>query len=130
MPLGRNTINPKYPNTTKPKYLSLPQNMSTKRLEQLKGLLEESPHDSFLIFALAKEYEKLEELETALRHYLHLEEHDPDYVGTYYHLGKLYERMEETGLAFQTYEKGIEVTRRAGDQHAMGELAAAKMALE
>ncbi len=104
--------------------------MSTKRLEQLKALLEDSPHDSFLLFALAKEYEKLEDPETALRYYLHLEDHDPGYVGTYYHLGKLYEQMGEEGLAFQTYEKGIEAARRAGDQHAMGELAAAKMALE
>lgn len=104
--------------------------MPANRLEQLKALLKERPHDSFLLFALAKEYEKLGEPETALRYYLHLEEHDPAYVGTYYHLGKLYEQMDEAGLALQTYEKGIEAARRAGDQHAMGELAAARMALE
>ena len=104
--------------------------MPTERLEQLKALLEESPKEPFLLFALAKEYEKLGEPETALRYYLHLAEHDPGYVGAYYHLGKLYEQMGETGLALQTYEKGIEAARRAGDQHAMGELAAARMALE
>lgn len=104
--------------------------MPTKRLEQLKALLEESPHDSFLLFALAKEYEKLEDPETALRYYLHLEEHNPAYIGTYYHLGKLYEQLGEAGLALQTYEKGIEAARRAGDQHAMGELSAARLALE
>ena len=104
--------------------------MSTTRLNQLKAMLEESPHDAFLLFALAKEYEKLGEQETALRYYLHLEEHEPGYVGTYYHLGKLYEQIGEAGLALETYDKGIEAARRAGDQHAMGELASAKMALE
>jgi len=104
--------------------------MPTTRLEQLKALLEQSPHDSFLIFALAKEYEKLGEQETALRYYLHLEEHDPAYVGAYYHLGKLYEKMGEAGLALETYDRGIEAARRAGDQHALGELAGARLGLE
>ncbi|MCB0586811.1 MAG: tetratricopeptide repeat protein [Phaeodactylibacter sp.] len=104
--------------------------MSTKRLEQLKALLEESPHDSFLSFAIAKEYEKTGDREKALRYYLYLEEHDPEYVGAYYHLGKLYEQMGEEALALETYDKGIAAARRAGDQHALGELAAAKLALE
>lgn len=111
-------------------YLYTKNAMSTKRLDQLKAMLKESPHDAFLLFALAKEYEKLGEPETALRYYLHLEEHEPGYVGTYYHLGKLYEQAGEADLAWQTYEKGMEIARRAGDQHALGELAAAKMALE
>ncbi len=104
--------------------------MSVNRIEQLKALLKESPHDSFLLFALAKEYEKQGEQETALRYYLHLEEHDPAYVGAYYHLGKLYEKIGETGLALETYGRGIEAARRAGDQHALGELAGARLALE
>ncbi len=103
--------------------------MANDRLQQLKALLKESPHDSFLLFAIAKEFEKMGDPEEALHHYLNLVEKDPDYVGTYYHLGKLYERMDETGLAWKTYTRGIARARRAADQHALGELMGAKMAL-
>jgi len=37
-------------------------------------------------------------------------------------LGKLYERAEEWKLAESTYQKGMEVTKAAGDKHAHGEL--------
>ena len=36
-------------------YLYTKNAMSTKRLDQLKAMLKESPHDAFLLFALAKE---------------------------------------------------------------------------
>ncbi|MCB0571459.1 MAG: tetratricopeptide repeat protein [Phaeodactylibacter sp.] len=104
--------------------------MPTERLKQLLGLSAESPNDSFLQFAIAKEHEKLGHHEDALHYYLHLIEKDPHYVGTYYHLGKLYEKLQEAGNAWDIYEKGIEMAREAGDQHALGELMGAKMALE
>ena len=104
--------------------------MSGTRLEQLKAFRLEDPKDSFLLFALAKEYEKLGNPEEALHHYLELEKQDPAYVGTYYHLGKLYEQMGEPEQALQAYDRGIQVSKQAGDQHAMGELAAARLALD
>ena len=69
--------------------------MSSQRLKQLQGFLENSPNDSFLLFAIAKEYEGLGQDEQALEHYLLLTQTDPGYIGTYYHLAKLYERKEE-----------------------------------
>ncbi len=104
--------------------------MPTERLKQLVHLLEENPNDFFLQFAIAKEHEKLGHTEEALHYYLHLIEKAPHYVGAYYHLGKLYEKLHEAGNAWEIYEKGIEMAREAGDQHAMGELMGAKMALE
>lgn len=104
--------------------------MSSKRLEQLFLLLENSPADSFLLFAVAKEYEKLDDREKALSYYRRLAEQDPGYVGLYYHLGKLLERCGEWNEALKTYELGMEAARRTGDRHAFGELAAAKMNLE
>lgn len=103
--------------------------MSTPRLQQLLHLLTESPEDSFLTFAVAKEYEGAGDDEQARDYYLRLVENDPAYVGVYYHLGKLYERQGAIRDAFRTYRQGIDAARRAGDQHALSELAGAKLAL-
>ena len=103
--------------------------MPTNRLEQLKTLLNESPEDAFLQFAIAKEYEKLGQAEEALQCYLDLAEGHPGYVGTYYHLGKLQEKLGSGKLAWETYSKGMAIARQAGDQHALSELAGARLAL-
>lgn len=99
------------------------------RLLQLSALLKEDPNEPFLLFALAKEYEKRSDTEQALQYYQRLLKEHPDYVGTYYHLGKSYEQGGELGKAFQTYKNGMEVASKQGDQHALGELAAAKLNL-
>ena len=74
----------------------------TSRLNQLLEFQNNNPKDSFILFALAKEYEKLEERDEALAHYLKLVEMDVNYVGTYYHLGKLYEQLDQPETAFAT----------------------------
>ncbi len=102
----------------------------SNRLQSLQQLLKSTPDDSFLLFAIAKEYEKLQNDEEALGHYLKLLERDPDYVGAYYHLGKLYERLDQLEKALDTYSTGMLAAQKAGDQHALSELAGAKLNLE
>jgi tetratricopeptide (TPR) repeat protein len=99
------------------------------RLELLKSMLEKSPKDSFLLFAIAKEYEGLGDNKAALDFFLNLKKSQPDYVGLYYHLGKLYEKNDEIEKAFFTYKNGMEVAKAAGDQHSLSELAGAKLFL-
>ncbi len=96
------------------------------RLEQLKGLLADAPKDSFITFAIAKEYEKAGDTDEALKHYLMIAKHDPEYVGLYYHLGKLYEERGDIPTAISSYEKGMSIAKTAGDDHAYSELAGAK----
>jgi tetratricopeptide (TPR) repeat protein len=103
--------------------------MTANRLGMLLELLRESPHESFLLFAIAKEYEKTGDREQALQYYQRLERDDPDYVGTYYHLGKLYEQLQDTTAAFRTYTAGMDTARKLLDQHAYSELAGARLAL-
>ncbi|MEY4905516.1 MAG: hypothetical protein RLZZ292_3331, partial [Bacteroidota bacterium] len=62
------------------------------RLQQLQQFLAASPDDAFILFALAKEYEKQNDVGLALSYYQILREKQADYVGTYYHLGKLQEK--------------------------------------
>ena len=92
------------------------------RIKQLKAFLEESPGDSFLQHALALEYIKLGDEDQAEQLFRSILDQDPGYIGTYYHLAKLLERMDQTEAAIGIYEKGMEAAKKAGDQHALGEL--------
>jgi tetratricopeptide (TPR) repeat protein len=92
------------------------------RLEKLLNFLENEPNDPFLKYALATEYLNSNDLEKALSYYEDLLNNHPDYVGTYYHAGKLYERTDRKDDAVLTYQKGMEVARNAKDMHAFSEL--------
>ncbi|MFQ5445326.1 MAG: tetratricopeptide repeat protein [Saprospiraceae bacterium] len=103
--------------------------MSSDRLQQLLAFYETNPEDSFICFALAKEYEGQGEREKALELYQKLVAESPEYIGTYYHLGKLLEALEQPAAAFQVYKDGMAMAQKSGDQHAFSELAAAKLDL-
>lgn len=100
------------------------------RLEQLQQFLAQMPNDSFVKFALAKEYENRNNAEKALFYYNDVRASDPNYVGTYYHLGKLQEALNDVDGALVTYNEGIEIAKKIGDKHAWSELAEAKMEIE
>jgi tetratricopeptide (TPR) repeat protein len=92
------------------------------RIEQIKTFLNDTPDDAFLNYALATEFVVLGEDADALAIYKRLVDKQPDYYATYYHLGKLYERMGTDDLAETAYQQGLEVTKRLGEKHAHGEL--------
>lgn len=96
--------------------------MTSERLNQLNEFLKESPQDPFLKYALATEYLKLENEDMALAGYVDLVENHADYVGTYYHLGKLYEKLGQIENARSTYNKGIVICQQGRKMHALGEL--------
>ena len=86
--------------------------MNLQRLAQIKLMLEESPNDAFLLFALAQETQKTGQVEEAIEIYKTITTTTPDYVGTYYHLGKLQEAQEEYENAKKTYQIGIEKRKK------------------
>lgn len=92
------------------------------RIEKLKAFLLQQPDDAFLQHALALEYIKLGDDGQARQLFENLLAIHPAYVGSYYHLAKLLERQGETEAAIRIYETGMEAARKAGDQHALGEL--------
>ena len=93
-----------------------------ERIEKLKEFLRSSPADSFLQHALALEYVKIEDDSAASALFEEILSRDPQYIGSYYHLAKLYERTGSTDLAIQWYEKGMKAAKAGGDQHAFNEL--------
>lgn len=95
------------------------------RIDKIKEMLIESPADSFLNHALALEYIKVGNDSDARKLFESVLENEPGYIGSYYHLAKLLERIGETGNAIKVYEKGMEQARRAGDNHSLSELRSA-----
>lgn len=93
-----------------------------ERIPQLLNYLKDSPADPFLQYALALEYIKSGQPEEGLRYFEQLTAEHPDYVGTYYHLAKLYIRLGRDADAEKCYEQGIAVAKKLGDQHALAEL--------
>ena len=88
----------------------------------MKEFLQTNPKDSFVQHALALEYIKLgndAEARTLFENILNFE---PGYVGSYYHLAKLLERIGDTETAIKICEKGMEKANKAGDRLAYNEL--------
>lgn len=98
----------------------------TERLQQLFAFLEKAPQDSFTRYSIAYEYMRLGDWSEAEKHFLQLRKDDPDYVGLYYHLGKLYAQQENFEEAIKVYDQGLQTTEKVGDRHAHSELMRAR----
>ncbi len=98
--------------------------MPESRLEKLLDFLKNEPNDEFLLYALATEYLRLNETAKALEYYEKLINEHAGYVGTYYHLGKLYEALQRKDDAIKTYEQGMKIAQSKHDNHALAELRA------
>ena len=96
--------------------------MQNTRLNKLLEFLDNDPNDSFILYALATEYNSLNDIEKAFNFYLKLVNEHPNYVGTYYHLGKLYEKEGEKDKAIEIYQTGMSIARSKRDMHALSEL--------
>lgn len=96
------------------------------RLDSLMAFHAEDPNDGFTRFAIAMEHLKDQNLEAALAWFENLVADQPDYVGTYYHLGRLYDRLGRRADAIRTLDGGIEEAGRQGDHHSRAELERAR----
>jgi len=99
--------------------------MQSTRLNKLLAFLAAEPNDPFVLYALATEYKSSDDIEKAFYYYLKLLAEHPMYVGTYYHLGKLYEKEQQIDKALETYQLGMLNARKKGDMHALSELQSA-----
>jgi Tfp pilus assembly protein PilF len=95
------------------------------RIEKIIEMLQDQPKDSFLKHALALEYVKIDKEDEAINQFVELLKNEPDYVGSYYHLAKLYERNQQTDAAIEIYTKGMEVAKKLKDNHNLNELRSA-----
>jgi len=104
--------------------------MSNSRLTQLQEMLKTEPNDSFLNYALALEYAKVNDVVKAIELIEGLLTRDENYLGAYYQLGKYYEHIQDIPKAIATYTKGKEVAKKIKNNKALGELNEALWMLE
>jgi len=98
--------------------------MNSNILTQLLKFLEEDPNDPFIIYGIAMEYSK-SDFEKGMEYFNRLLNHHPDYVPTYYHAGKLLEKLGKADEAIAVYKKGMDISRGVGNHHAHTELQSA-----
>ncbi len=84
--------------------------------------MKTSDKDSFLQHALALEYIKVGDDDEARKLFNEILLREPSYVGSYYHLGKLLERVADYERAIRIYKRGMEEAKKAGDNHSYNEL--------
>lgn len=92
------------------------------RRQKLEALLAESPDDSFLRYALAMQCASEGDDAAAVTGMESLIESDPHYVPVYFQLAQIVVKLGENERARQVLTRGIEMARRAGDDHAEGEM--------
>ncbi len=68
------------------------------------------------------EYRSAGDIQQALATFEEVRRLDPDYLATYYQLGKTLGDLGETDRAREAFEAGIELAGRVGDSHTRGEL--------
>ena len=95
------------------------------RIDRIQEMLAANPKDLFLRHALALEWIKIGNEVDAKGLFEAILTEDPTYIGSYYHLAKLLERIGERDAAIQWYEKGMEAAKTAKDQHSYNELQSA-----
>lgn len=92
------------------------------RREKIESLLQDSPEDVFLNYALAMELIKESEISKAREVFAKVRKLDADYVPAYFQEAQALAQENEIDEARFILEKGIEVARRTGDNHALGEM--------
>jgi len=93
------------------------------RLAQLLKLHQADPADPFLSYGIALEYAKAGEISDALSWLDRTLEADALYCYAYFQKAKLLDAEGESAAARAAGEAGLAAARKAGDQHAEGEIA-------
>lgn len=104
--------------------------LATERLKMIEEMLKSHPDDPFLHYAVALEHRKAKNYNKAQSVLEQLIQRTPEYLGSYYQLGKLYEESGATEKAIATYKQGEIVAREQNDIKTLGELSEALMILD
>lgn len=104
--------------------------MKSQRQQQLEAYLAEDPHDPFIHYALGLELVKSGLQNEGLTKLEWLLTAHPDYLATYYQLGKLYETAGKEKEAIAVYKKGMTLAELQKNKHTFNELKSALEDLE
>lgn len=93
------------------------------RREKLQALLSDDPDDVFLLYGLACEEVKEGDVSAGLERFQQIHQRFPDYVAAWFKHAQLLAEAGESDQARAIGEQGLAAARRAGDGHALGEIA-------
>jgi tetratricopeptide (TPR) repeat protein len=96
-----------------------------ERIEKLREMIKKYPSDCFSRHALAMEFLKLDKIPEAIDEMENLLLINCNYVGTYYHLAKAYEKMNAYPQALDVLERGMRVAKASAAENELRELNAA-----
>jgi tetratricopeptide (TPR) repeat protein len=106
------------------------KHMMQDRLKMIETMLETNPKDSFLHYAAALEHQKNGEITSAIKIIQKIIKNDPEYLASYYQLGKMLEERNKVEEAVEVYKAGKSVARKQNDMKTLGELSEALMLLD
>lgn len=104
--------------------------MENPRLNQLFTFLNRAPRDSFTLYSIGLEYLQSGQFVQARTYLERVLEYDPDYLGTYYQLGRCLRLLEDDETAISVYQQGMEKALGQSRQHIYAELQNALMNTE
>jgi tetratricopeptide (TPR) repeat protein len=93
-----------------------------QRIEKLKELIAKDPKDTFSRYALALEYNGINEPLTAIEILEELLKIDDTYLPAYHQLGQLFGKMNKTKEAKQIYRSGIDLATAQNDDKTAKEM--------
>ena len=100
------------------------------RLKMIENMLETNPKDSFLQYAAALENHKNGDINQAIKILKSIVKNDPNYLASYYQLGKFLEEKGKMEEAIEVYLAGKDVAKKQSDMKTLGELSEALMLLD
>jgi predicted Zn-dependent protease len=92
------------------------------RIEQIRELIADDPHDAMLRFALGNEYFQLGQYAEAIESLQAAIEIDSEYAFVYIQLAEAYEKSGQVELARRAVEAGRGPAARNGDPNLMRQL--------
>lgn len=95
---------------------------SSPRQQQLEALLVDDPHDPFLRYGLAMEYEAAGDTSGAIDQLRQLLQHSPEYVPGYLQAGQLFAKAGQTEEAKAAFQMGMQTAFKQADHHAYEEM--------
>jgi Tfp pilus assembly protein PilF len=92
------------------------------RLEKLQGMLQDSPEDVFLNYAVAMEHVSGARTDDALAAFRRVLTIDPNHSAAWFQMAQLHSQAADFSCAREAAARGVEAARVQGDQHAVEEI--------
>jgi tetratricopeptide (TPR) repeat protein len=108
-----------------PSLFTLPRATSMSqpsRREKIEAMLQDEPHDQFLRYGLAIEYDNEARYEESLALFAGLAQDSPPHAQAFFRGAQLLVRLDRIDEARGMLREGIEVARQQGNSHAAGEM--------